>query len=90
MTLYYADSPSHDGGFERIRNVQRAGYTAEYIVVQTGSNYYFITRAKDAPSDLNEPAVLRAISPPMTEAGFKDFLRSRGLQNFRFQYSAND
>lgn len=90
MTLYYADSPSHDAGFERIRNVQRAGFAQKFIFVQSGGNYYSIRRAADRLAGLNDPAVLQAISPSMTEAEFHDFLRSHGLQNFTFQYSAND
>ncbi|HEX8348346.1 MAG TPA: hypothetical protein VF598_00160, partial [Hymenobacter sp.] len=86
-TLFYY-APSEGPRFDRIYNVCKAGYTPAFIFAESKNGFYFIKRAQDRPSDLGDPEVQKAISQPLTQAGFKAFLDSIGAAGFAFQYSA--
>ncbi|HEX8425186.1 hypothetical protein [Hymenobacter sp.] len=73
---------------ERITNVERVGYTNDFIFAESEGNFYYIIRAKDIPSYLGDPRVEAAISRPLSEVQFLNVLDSLRLKNFSFQYSA--
>jgi len=85
-TLYYRLSDGLDA--ERVRNVYKVGYTADFIFVESKSGTYYINRTQDRPTDVGDPAVQQAIRGPLTPNDFRSFLDSIGEASFTFQYSA--
>lgn len=87
MTLYYSGAASLD--FERIRNVAKVGYTANFIFVESEGRFYYINRLLDQPTDLGNPKLNKALSQPLTPAAFRSVLDSLEIKSFTFQYSAS-
>ncbi|MBC6696772.1 hypothetical protein [Hymenobacter sp. BT190] len=81
-TLYYRCMNGSD--YERVRNVQKVGYTADYIFVSSTNGLYYIIRAQDQPSDIGNPSVQKAIHGPLTQFQFKVALDSLNFAGFTF------
>ncbi|RYU79716.1 hypothetical protein [Hymenobacter persicinus] len=85
-TLYYRGPDGLD--FERVPNVRRAGYTAEFIFVESAQGFYLLDRALDQPTDSSDPTVQKALLGPLPAAEFKALLSRLRIPDFAFHYSA--